>query len=199
MIIYFDGGYYSKTNPYTNKSTNTYGILFHIGESDPIEKFGFYPAPINMIGYHEEIAFVEAFCLIRELNKDYKNITFYTDNEIIANGNFILHDNNYKKTKKENFLNRIDLVLKFLNKSELKTEIIDCLLNSRFQKIKAHKNTVDNLRVDYLAKMENLTSDNKMSYQNFLACSFERFNEYGKPIITNLPFMPDNNSRKIRV
>lgn len=193
MIVYCDG------SQYKNTLILSYGVLLHKGEEYPIEISGFHKIPRNMLSYHEEVAFVEALLLLKRENISYKNVSFYSDSENIINAGFWLEKNNYTSEKKVFIENIMKKVLNFLDQSDMLDEVLDCLKNSRFQKVKSHsKNTsIDNIRVDYLSK--NAQKNERLSYQQFLACSFETFDKKGIPILSNLPFMPQDKTNKIRV
>jgi ribonuclease HI len=195
MIIYFDGAEYRQKN----NVILSYGVLFHGGQEKPIETSGFYELGRNMLGVHEEVAFVEAFLLLKKENISYKEVSFYSDSETLVNASFWLEEKNYVPSKKLFIENIMKRVLKNINKLEIFDEVMDCLKNSRFQKVKAHKKntSIDNIRVDYLAK--NYKKENILCYEEFLTCSFETFNNQGIPTLTNLPFMPKNKTHKIRV
>ena len=81
MIIYFDGAEYRQKN----NVILSYGVLLHRGEEKPIETSGFYEFGRDMLGFHEEVAFVEAFWLLKKENITYKEVSFYSDSETLVN------------------------------------------------------------------------------------------------------------------
>lgn len=203
MIIYFDGGQNAgpKNIPRKDKCvTSTYGVLLHNGQEEPIEKHGKYVIPLKYNSIYEHIAFLEAFKVIKENNLNYKEVSFYTDSEDIAYAQTYLHKDNFMNIKADKFLVHLNQALDLLDMKKNKDEIIDCLLNSRFFKLKSHtkKFTVDNVRVDYLAKSA-FKEENPISYEKFIACSFFKHSSLNDCVSFNLPFMPKNKKTTIKI
>lgn len=203
MIIYFDGGQNAGPKNTNNKDkcvVSTYGVLLHNGKEEPIEKNGKYVLPIKYISIYEHIAFLEAFKVIKENNLNYKDVSFYTDSEDIAYAQTYLHNDNFMNIKADKFLVYLNQALYLLDMENNKEEVIDCLLNSRFIKLKSHtkKSSVDNVRVDYLAKSA-FKDEKPISYEKFLTCSFFKYTGVNEVIEFNLPFMSKNNTSTIRI
>lgn len=203
MIIYCDGGLYFPPKNTAKKDktvTVTYGVLFHCGSENPIEKSGKYQLSLQYQSVYEHIAFLESFRLLKENQIDYKKVSFFTDSEDIAYAQTYLHKENYSNKKSEAFLAQLDLALHVLSLEHYKQEVIDCLLNSRFQKIKSHtkKFTVDNIRVDYLAKSA-FSASEPISYHEFLKCSFYKHKSPEETVAFTLPFVPKNQKSFIKI
>lgn len=193
MIVYFDGGSYKKEGKKDKrKFVATYGVLFHNGGEQPLEKKGKAEYPMEYVGLHEYFAFLHSYQLVKSTGVNPKAVSYYTDCKNIAYAQTLLHTENYRVGAKQNFLNFFDKALAAVGMENQREEILDCLSNARFVKVKAHRKTVDNLRVDYLSKMA--SSERKpISYHKFLGCSFFRYAE-NEIIRFNLPFMPDKSS-----
>lgn len=203
MIIYCDGGLYFPPKNTARKDrtvTVTYGVLFHCGYDEPIETSGKYELSLKYQSIYEHIAFLESFKLLKDNNIDYKKVSFFTDSEDIGYAQTYLHKDNYATTRCEKFLNELGMALHVLSMEHYKEEVIDCLLNSTFHKIKSHtKNfTVDNMRVDYLSKLA-FNEKKPLSYQNFLECSFFKYKTVDSVVSFNLPFMPKEPGTSIKI
>jgi len=169
MIIYFDGASYGFVKD-SNKLLLTYGVLLHNGSEEPVEIHGKHLVARHYKGNHEMIAFLESFKLLKEQNIDCKKVSFYTDSQEMVDAQFILHPENNKELRKDKFLVSLKHSLKLLKITDSLDEVIDCLLNSRFVKIKGHNNTVDNIRVDHLTRHAYKNTTPK-KYDDFLKCT----------------------------
>lgn len=156
MVIYFDGGCFKDPN---NKGFGkhrticiSYGIVLHCNEQDPVEANGGYTMKCSFDSMHEHIAFLEAFKLLKSRNIDYKKVSFYTDAQEVAYAQSFLHKENYHPYQKEKLIGNLNKCIKLLGIEKYKEEILDCLNNSLFIKVKGHNGLIDNLRVDYLAR-----------------------------------------------
>lgn len=197
VIIYFDGGAYKNSRENKDECLLSYGILMHSGNEDPIESYGEYHAHMMNSGRHEYLAFVESYKIIKQYNINFKDVYFYTDCYDLAFSNMYLHKENYNSTQKRKLLENIYKIAQMLKMTDHYEDIIQCLEEAQFNKIKAHDSTIDNIRVDYLSKMAH-KNEVPLCYKKFLECAFKKYTENGLEI-TNLPFMPDNQTNKIKI
>jgi ribonuclease HI len=191
MILYFDGASYGHIKD-TNETLLTYGVLLHNKDNEPIEAYGQHAVTHVNKMKHEYIAFLESFKLLKKNGLDYRKVSFYTDSEEIANAQLLLHSENNMVLKKEKFLITLKHAVKFLKMSKDMDEIIDCLSNSRFVKVKSHNQTVDNIRVDHLTRSAYKKTKPK-KYKDFLKCI--SVSGVGLPFVHN----KENNILKMKI
>lgn len=104
---------------------------------------------------HETIAFIEAYLYAKSHGFAAENMSFFTDDEMIGHAQFFLHPGNKRQDSAAHIKGHLTGVCRqhFPTVPDLRNELVHCLQTSRFTKLKGHRNTVYNLRADYLAKM----------------------------------------------
>lgn len=152
VIMYIDGSQVQHKR-HANESTkfvNGWSIIIH-SEGQSQEVMGASEIRQSDIGSHEFFAFVECMKVAKEKGYEPKDISIYTDDEVMAYIDFNLHKDNYRR----GFLMQVDK-WKYLCKryytEETLDEVLEFVRQVRVNKVKGHAQCVDNLRCDYLAK-----------------------------------------------
>jgi ribonuclease HI len=198
-LVFFDGGQYffNAGIPRSQQTVhNTYGVLIHIGQEDPIEFYGKDILPKKFDGMHEYIAFIRCCEVLKKEKINYENVEFYTDCENLAYAPMYLHEDNYMMVKKESLILHMKRALDALDMKDSYDLVMEVLKKGVFHKVKSHRQCVDNMRVDYLAKTAQ-NGKEKINYQKFLECAFSGYDRNGF-FFYNLPFMPTFNKIKIK-
>ena len=148
VTIFIDG---SSTRIKHNNYVISWGmIVSHDGNKS--EHYGSNVSNNKMVaGNHELLAFIEGYLWLKSHNFKNHEISFYSDDESVSYGGYWLTDSSHY-SRSESLVRRLKLVRDNFYPYVNFEELLDCLKESRFSKVKGHAKCVNNLRVDYLAK-----------------------------------------------
>lgn len=135
----------------------------------------------------EAVAWVKAYLYAKEQGFKPEEMAFYTDDAQIAYAQFFLHHPNNQgngRVKLCEFLRKICSTFFY---PELYDELLYCLTKARFIKVKGHRDTIYNLRVDYLAKIARDTTKQPLPFEEWLSKGFLNYTENG-PFMWLAPF-----------
>jgi ribonuclease HI len=177
MIIYMDGGcVQTRNNPSGDKAwLLTWGMVVH--HNDETKEFHGSASEVHhrFNGFHELMAFAEAVRYIKHLNIPFDQVSFYTDDDVITQTNDGWDPMKYEKAK-----NRFMMLVNEFYPTALYDDMIECWENARFTKVKSHRNTVYNLRVDYLCSharsLAKGLKEEFLTFEEWLAKGFTYYN-----------------------
>lgn len=176
ITIFMDGGA-AKWRPEKHQYVLSWGIVAHHGDSTT-ELYGSkIDVPHHLHGYHEMMAFLEAMRFAKGQGFLFENMSFYTDDPQVSYAGFMLHPANFVATDDvDKFKRRFQtLCLKYYDEGTYQ-DALECLVKSRFTKVKGHDTTVYNLRVDHLARHAREVAAGKEdvldSFEDWLAQGF---------------------------
>jgi ribonuclease HI len=181
MIIYMDGSSVRVTNTRKQKDwLLSWGMIVQ-HDDETVEQHGHVENVGSMYrGFHEMLAFAEAVRYVKHKKVPFKDVSFFTDDEWVVKAQFVLHPHNYCESRATEVKAR---VMQFVNQffpSTLYDDMLACLREARFTKVKGHEDTVYNLRVDYLAayarKLKMGMDEEFQHFEQWLANGFKFFN-----------------------
>lgn len=149
MVVYMDGG--SQVQPGTKKYLLSYGVVAHFNDTT-VELHGALTDVIQSLsGSHEHLAFVEALRHAKAHGLAPQEIAFVTDDASVCDVNTFARNFN-RIDLEHNTLKRLKKILEYVMPTdELHQYLLDCLMHSKFTKVKGHARCVYNLRCDALA------------------------------------------------
>ena len=129
-----------------------FGILAH-HNGDTEELFGGYSVTEKTRGFHELMAFKKAVDYAESFGYLPEEVAFYTDCRGNADAGFHLWPGNRSKTR-SNVINRLRKFQKtyFPKEAGLVLKLARWFLGARVHWVKGHETSVDNCRVDVLAR-----------------------------------------------
>ena len=156
IVLYVDGSstYYSGKNKpgnYNKTFIHGWGVVAHHGDTS-VEFQGCRLVKSHQVGWYEISAFIEGFLYAKSHGFKNDQMSFYTDDESVAYvGQFRRTGRGASYTV---FQEKLEQICKefYPNVEGLCEELLQCLEEARFTKVKGHATCVYNLRVDYLAK-----------------------------------------------
>jgi ribonuclease HI len=180
MIVFMDGSGQQTPNAF-KRWTLSWGLVAHHNDTTVELHGGTADAPQQFCGFHEMMAFAEAVNYVKRSKVPYCDVSFFTDDEWVVNAAFALHKDNWVSTETvDGIHNRLMMFVNEFYPSVMYDDMVECLRQARFTKVKGHEDTVYNLRVDYLAAhARNLAHGAKEEFLNFeqwLAKGFRYFN-----------------------
>lgn len=187
MVVYIDGsrrtvprGTFSEHPMYSD--VLGWGMVV-LRDDTMVELSGAIPVPRKAEGEHEMLAFVEAVRYIRNTGVPFNSVSIFTDDLNIAYAAQALHPDNFRQTEAGKIRRSVALVCSLVGDADLEAAVLECLMNSRFIKLKAHRFTVYNNRVDYLAAQASLRLTGVpapvKSYEKWLSRGFQYYTEEG--------------------
>lgn len=170
MIIFYDGSNTMLKGGEKNKRRIVAWGLHAIHGDEMIERHGSHYASLEMAGGdHEFVALFESVKLAVERGVAPADVAFYTDDEVAAYGSYQLGGPphmafNYTET----LVNKVKCVGKRHFTANQVDDVLQYLLHGRFYKVKGHKNIINNVRVDYLARFaRNLAVGKSVSFMEY--------------------------------
>lgn len=141
-------------------------------------------------GCHESFAFIESVVQANARGAKPEEVVFYTDDEAVAYGAYDRSTGWEFNGRKADFDHRLNLLSGFYSDETLNL-VREYSLKSRFVKVKGHKKTVNNLRVDYLAAQAKRTKlgacEPFQDFETWLGDGFKQWTD-GTPSVWYPPF-----------
>lgn len=167
MIIYCDGACSRKDDAILIG----YGVIVHAND-ETHELCGKYQLSRKFSGMHEVIAFTEAMLFVESHQVDISTVSVYTDDEFISYAHHMLCKANYC-ARHQNMLQKISCLDEIYGHS-IHQRVINWLNVVRVNWVKGHRQCIDNMRADYLARNQvNQRSD--MCFANWIKNGFSSY------------------------
>lgn len=173
MVIYCDGGAQRQSH---NRHILSWGI--RVEGEEVAEIRGHIEVGFGHHHCHETVAFIEAVLFCRARGYTPNEATFVTDDETLVYGAFG-SDCGWEFGKRHETLERQLELAAGLYSVDTVNVAREYIKGSRFIKVKGHKSTVNNLRVDYLAaqaRKECLgTAEPFLNFEEWIAGGFVQY------------------------
>jgi ribonuclease HI len=190
MIIYMDGS--GTQDIGFKKRLLSWGLVVHHNDETTELHGCLREVPQQFEGFHELLAFAEAVRYVRYMKVPFEQVSFYTDDDVITRTS---DGNSWEKIEKAK--NRLMMLVNEFYPSTVYDDMMECWEKSRFTKVKGHRDTVYNLRVDYLAAHARKTAagakNTLLTFEKWLAEGVrfydyknEKFDVWYAPFATNL-------------
>jgi len=203
MVLHIDGSRRVAprgTFPEQPRWTDAIGWgLVALWNDQKVEMSGAVPAPVNANGLHEVLALVEAVRFIQTTGLSFRDVTIFTDDEVVAYAQQALHPDNFSQTAAERVRRNLDIVCRLVGDAELAAAALTCLTTSRFVKLRGHRLWVYPNRADYLSSQATLeligSPVNLLGFDEWLHKGFVRHDEVtGAASRWYPPFLPKQST-----